>query len=152
MERFHIFLVFLPFSMVGYGLGFVLIIVGIISLVLSFHLKLRSINEVYPIVSKTWFGFSKTKTLVSLIMGVVLSIDYLFFDTDVMFLTYLRINSAMILLYIIIPRYGMIEPNRNLKLYFSFYHHQPPPVLPWQLPTNFNPNSVKLIVVSSKSE
>ena len=138
--------------MVGYGLGFVLIIVGIISLVLSFHLKLHSINEVYPIVSKTWFGFSKTKTLVSLIMGVVLSIDHLFFDTDVIFLTYLRINSVMILLYIIIPRYGMIEPNRNLKLYFSIYHHHPPPVLPWQLPTNFNPNSVKLIVVSSKSD
>ena len=136
--------------MVGYGLGFVLIIVGIISLVLSFHLKLHSINE-DPIVSKTWFGFSKTKTLVSLIMGVVLSIDA-FFDTDDMFLKYLRINSVMILLYIIIPRYGMIEPNRNLKLYFRVYHHQPPPVLPWQLPSNFNPNSVKLIVVSSKEE
>ena len=134
--------------MVGYGLGFVLIIVGIISLVLSFHLKLHSINE-DPIVSKTWFGFSKTKTLVSLIMGMVLSIDA-FFDTDEMFLTYLRINSVMILLYIIIPRYGVIEPNRNLKLYFSIYHRHPPPVLPWQLPTNFDPNSVKLIVVSNE--
>jgi hypothetical protein len=133
--------------MVGYGLGFVLIIVGILSLVLSFHLKLHSINE-DPIVSKTWFGFSKTKTLVSLIMGVVLSTD-VFFDTEEMFLTYLRINCVMIL-YIIIPRYGMIEPNRNFELYFSIYHHQPPPVLPWQLPTNFDPNSVKLIVVSSK--
>ena len=109
--------------MVGYGLGFVLIIVGIISLMLSFHLKLHSINE-DSIISKTWFGFSKTKTLVSLIMGVVLSIDA-FFDTDVMFLKYLRINSVMILLYIIIPRYGMIEPNRNMKLYFSIYHHHP---------------------------
>ena len=136
--------------MVGYGLGFVLIIVGIISLVLNFHLKLHSIIE-DPTVSKTWFGFSKTKTLVSLMMGVVLSIDA-FFDTDDMFLKYLRINSVMILLYIIIPRYGVIEPNRNLKLYFSIYHRHPSPVLPWQLPTNFDPNSVKLIVVSSNAE
>ena len=136
--------------MVGYGLGFVLIIIGIISLVLSFHLNLHSMNE-DPVASKTWFGSSKTKTLSSLIMGVVLSIDA-FIDIDEMFLTYLRINSVMILLYIIIPRYGVIEPNRNLKLYFSIYHRHPPPVLPWQLPTNFNPNSVKLTVVSSKAE
>ena len=137
--------------MVGYGLGFILIIVGILSLVLNFHLKLHSINE-DPIVSKTWFGFSKTKSLPSLIMGVVLSINA-FFDTgDIMFLTYLRINSVMTLLYIIIPRYGVIEPNRNLKLYFSIYHRHPSPVLPWQLPTNFDPNSVKLIVVWSKAE
>ena len=150
MERFHIFLFFFLFSMVGYGLGFVLIIVGIMTLVLSFHLKLHSINE-DPIVSKTWFGFSKTKSLASLIMGVVLSCNA-FFHTDIMFLTYLRINSVMTLLYIIIPRYGVIEPNRNLKLYFSIYHRHPSPVLPWQLPTNFDPNSVKLIVVSSKVE
>ena len=137
--------------MVGYGLGFLLIIVGIISLVLSFHFKLHSIDE-DPTVSKPWLGFSKTKTLAALIMGVVLGIVNAFFDNDEMFLTYLRINCVMMLLYIIIPRYGMIEPNRNLKLYFSIYHHHPPPVLPWQLPTNFDPNSVKLIVVSSKEE
>ena len=136
--------------MVGYGLGFVLIIVGIISLVLNFQLKLHSINE-DPIVSRNWFGFSKIKLLASLTLGLVLSINA-FFDTDVMFLTYLRINSVMTLLYIVIPRYGVIEPNRHLKLYFSIYHRHPPPVLPWQLPTNFNPNSVKLIVVSSKVE
>ena len=136
--------------MVGYGLGFVLIIVGIIYLVLNFQLKLHSINE-DPIVSRNWFGFSKIKLLASLTLGLVLSINA-FFDTDVMFLTYLRINSVMTLLYIIIPRYGVIEPNRNLKLYFSIYHRHPSPVLPWQLPTNFDPNSVKLIVVSSKVE
>jgi hypothetical protein len=55
------------------------------------------------------------------------------------------------ILFICIPKY-FINRNENLKLYVSVYHHHPPPVLPWQVPSNFDPNSVKLIIVQSKKE
>ena len=52
---------------------------------------------------------------------------------------------------IMLPKY-YVNQNPSLKLYLSVYHHQPGPVLPWQLPNNFDPNSVKLICVQHKSE
>ena len=52
-----------------------------------------------------------------------------------------------ILAFILIPKY-FINQNENLKLYVSVYHLVPAPVLPWQLPSNFDPNSVKLTYVN----
>ena len=48
--------------------------------------------------------------------------------------------------FILIPKY-YINQNENLKFYVSVYHHVPAPLLPWQLPKKFNPNSVKLVFV-----
>ena len=47
------------------------------------------------------------------------------------------------LIFILIPKYYICQ-NHNMKLYVSVYHHHPPPVLPWQLPNNFDLKSVKL--------
>ena len=49
------------------------------------------------------------------------------------------------------PQY-FINRNENFKLYVSVYHHHPPFVLPWQLPSNFDSNSVKLLYVKSNEE
>ena len=46
----------------------------------------------------------------------------------------------------------LISQNPNLKLYVSIYHHQPPPVLPWQLADDFELGDIKLIVVKKKHE
>ena len=61
----------------------------------------------------------------------------------------LHIKRNLILLFaiIIIPKY-FINQNENLKLYVSVYHWVPAPVLPWQLPKNFNTDSVNLICVN----
>ncbi len=48
--------------------------------------------------------------------------------------------------FILIPKY-FVNRNENLKLYVSVYHLVPAPVLPWQLPSDFDPNSVNLVYV-----
>ena len=53
-------------------------------------------------------------------------------------------------LFILVPKYH-ISQDPILKFYVSVYHHQPPPVLPWQLSENVDPN-VKLIIVNPKNE
>ena len=55
----------------------------------------------------------------------------------------------MVLFCILLPLY-YINQVPTLKLYVSVYHHQPPPVLPWQVPEHFDP-SVHLTVVQWKN-
>ena len=64
--------------------------------------------------------------------------------------TFLHFNILLnaIMIFIIFPKY-VISQNQNLQLYVRVYHHQPPPVLPWQLPENFDSGSVKLIIVQN---
>merc|ERR1719266_644101 len=50
------------------------------------------------------------------------------------------------LFWIVLPTY-YIHQNSNLKLYVKTHLHYPPPILPWQLPEDFNPGSVRLYVV-----
>ena len=50
---------------------------------------------------------------------------------------------------IILPKY-FIRQNLNLKFYLNIYHHQPPPVLPWQIQENFDLGSVKLNIAKMK--
>ena len=61
----------------------------------------------------------------------------------------LRIRNLLTFtfVFILLPKY-FIDQNKNLKLYVSVYHWVPAPVLPWQLPRNFNPNSVNLVCVN----
>ena len=60
-----------------------------------------------------------------------------------------HVNHLLSLLYLLIflPKY-YINQNPSLKLYVNCYHHQPPPVLPWQLPKNFSSDSVRLNVMT----
>ena len=64
----------------------------------------------------------------------------------------LQIHNILItiLMFIFIPKY-YINQNYNPKLYVSVYHWQPAPVLPWQLPDNFDDKSVKLKCIKSKN-
>ena len=55
-----------------------------------------------------------------------------------------------IILFILLPKY-YINQNPNFKLYLSIYHQQPPPVLPWQLPENFDTNGIHLIIADLPS-
>ena len=50
---------------------------------------------------------------------------------------------------ICIPKY-YIHQNENLTLYVKLYHQIPAPVLPWQLPENFDLKSVTLVVHKSE--
>ena len=61
---------------------------------------------------------------------------------------FLHINILLntVIIFILFPKY-VISQNQNLQLYVSVYHHHPPPVLPWQLPENFDCGSVKLTIV-----
>ena len=52
---------------------------------------------------------------------------------------------VIIFWFIFVPK-CYIEQNSNLSFYVSVYHQQPPPILPWQLPNNFDPKSVKLVI------
>ena len=66
-------------------------------------------------------------------------------------LFHLNILLNITIIFIILPRY-MISQNKNCQLYVRVYHHQPPPVLPWQLPNSFDPYSVKLTIVQHENE
>ena len=61
--------------------------------------------------------------------------------------TFLHFNILLntVMIFIVFPKY-VISQNENLQLYVSVYHHHPPPVLPWQLPENFDCGSVKLTI------
>ena len=63
------------------------------------------------------------------------------------YILHVRSNLILSFAFILLPKY-FINQNENLKLYVSVYHWVPAPVLPWQLPKDFNPNSVNLICVN----
>ena len=64
---------------------------------------------------------------------------------------HVRVLFLMAIFFIVIFKY-YINQNHNLKLYLRVYHQIPAPVLPWQLPDNFDPNSVKLKFVTYETE
>ena len=108
-----------------------------------------------PASAKPWKSWS---TLSSIKYAVIISVGFLFVATiiitqqrDIM-VPHLNVLCIVTILYIIVPKLYIINKNRNLKLYVSVYHQQPPPALPWQLPDYFDPNSVKLIFVEHKAE
>jgi hypothetical protein len=63
------------------------------------------------------------------------------------YVVHIRNISSFFFVFILIPKY-FINQNENLKLYVSVYHLVPAPILPWQLPSNFDPKSVKLVCVN----
>ena len=63
-------------------------------------------------------------------------------------LLHIHILLNVIMIFVLFPKY-VISQNQNLQLYVRVYHHHPPPVLPWQLPENFDSGTVELIIVQN---
>lgn len=115
-----------------------------------FQRNLRTIKDLKP--SRSAFS---SRFVFFVIAGT------LFLGISVIFKNYVKIavlNTPHLfilfsntLIFIIVPKY-YVRQNRNLKLYVNVYHHIPPPVLPWQLPENFDLKSVKLTCVSHKEK
>ena len=143
-------------SIIRSGLGWILCTIGILSFVVIFYCKLHSIEEtIHSTSNNSGILFSRFKYVFVLITSFLfVSIIFLIFNfddnNDIVFLNmFLLIHTVII--FIFITRHHFSQ-NPNFKLYLSIYHHQPPPVLPWQLPYNFDPNSVKLKFVLYKNE
>ena len=145
---FHIF------SLIGNGIGFALSNLGILWLLLMFRCNLHSIKE-QSSTRSSWssslMSFKFAVFFFVVIFITAISILFPFDHSKNIYLFHVKNNLLLIFTFISIPRY-YINQDPNLKIYVSVYHHQPPPVLPWQLPRNFTPNSVKLICVSAKNE
>ena len=139
---------FLLFSIVKNGIGWIICCIGILIFLLKIQLNLRSIDE------QTQTRNSNTIKFISVCFGcisfITTAVLLSYMNTEKNFYyQHLRTLLNNVILFICIPKY-FINQNENCKLYVSVYGHHPPPVLPWQLPTNFDPNSVKLKVVQLK--
>ena len=135
------------FSIFKNGFGWILCNLGILTLVLKFRLNLHSLEEeTQPRTTRI------TRKFLCVLFGIITFITtsvYLSYSSNNLFIQHLHNLLNIAIVFICIPKY-FINQNHNLKLYVSVYHHHPPPVLPWQLPSNFDPNSVKLITVQSQ--
>ena len=112
-----------------------------------FNFKLHTIKDTSskkPHLHYILFTVTFT-TLISLAFGVIDDVGNIAIKTRFLYCFIVTIFG------IFLPKY-YISQNPSLKLYVSVYHHHPPPVLPWQLPDNFNPNSVELVCVQSIKE
>ena len=129
------------FSIMFIGLGFFLCILGILFFILIFNCKLHTLME--PKQNRRKMFLSK-KFLIALFLSICFGITCIFIPLiDDILRVHLIYFLQLVSVHIILPIY-YIKQNPNMQLYLSVYHHQPPPVLPWQLPKNFEPNSVKL--------
>ena len=142
--------------MVRSGLGWILCLIGSLSFVVFFYCKLHSIKETTNSTrNDSWIVFSRFNNVFVLITAFLfVSIIFLTFNfdgnSDIVFLNVFVLMHTAIL-FIFLTRHHFSQ-NPNFKFYLGIYHHQPPPVLPWQLPYNFDPNSVKLKFVLHKNE
>ena len=136
------------FSLVRNGLGFGLGTLGIVWLLLLHHVNLRTIKEP-PKTKYPWISCSSLKltfSLMFLILFQAITMLFSFLFTWNIYVLHLKTILNFFFAFILIPKY-FINQNENLKLYVSVYHWVPAPILPWQLPENNIPNSVKLICV-----
>ena len=117
---------------------------------LVFHCKLHTIPD-----NSLEDGLKKYSNISSLvfIMGFGVFAQYVFYffipsenkshnEIDIILHHFLYLILSTFW-FIFVPK-CYIKQNSNLSFYVSVYHQQPPPVLPWQLPNNFDPKSVKL--------
>ena len=137
------------FSVLKNGLGLVICDVGILIFLLKFRFNLRSLDEQEQSSNSKIVKFIPVCFAIFSLVTASLLISKL--DKDNLFFQHLINLLNIFILCICMPQY-FINRNENFKLYVSVYHHHPPPVLPWQLPNKFDPNSVKLIIVESKNE
>ena len=141
---------FFIFSFVRNGLGFGLTNLGILWLSILHHARLHTIKELpkttrYPFVSYSSLKITISFMFVILFVAITSLLSFLF--TWNIYVLRIRNLFTFTFVFILLPKY-FIDQNKNLKLYVSVYHWVPAPVLPWQLPRNFNPNSVNLVCVN----
>ena len=137
------------FSLVRNGLGFGLGTLGIVWLLLLHHVNLRTIKEP-PKTEYQWISCSSLKLTFSLMFLILFQASIVLFSflfTWNIYVLHLRFLLNFSIAFILIPKY-FINQNENLKLYVSVYHWVPAPILPWQLPENNFPFSVKLTCVN----
>ena len=137
------------FSFVKNGLGYALGVMASLSLSILHRVNLRTISEP-PKTRYLWISYSSLKfTIFSLFLILILAATILFpflFQFNI-YVLYIKDIFSLFFAFVLVPKY-FINQNENLKLYVSVYHLVPAPVLPWQLPCNFDPNSVKLTYVN----
>ena len=139
-------------SLIRNGLGLSLSTLGILFLFLLHHVNLRTIKEPsntrYPRISYSSMKLTVSFSLVLLFQAIASLFSILF--TWNIYVLHIRNILSLFFAFVLIPKY-FINQNENLKLYVSVYHWVPAPLLPWQLPKIFNPNSVKLICINHPS-
>ena len=144
---------FIFFSFVGNGLGFVLTTLAILLLSLLHRVNLHTIKEPRKTNYPLYLTCLKSETLklsiffMFMIFFLCITMLFSFIFTWNIYVLHIRSNLILSFAFILLPKY-FINQNENLKLYVSVYHWVPAPVLPWQLPKNFNTDSVNLICVN----
>ena len=125
------------------GFGQILIILGILIFVVLFHKNLHTIEEKQPL--RRLPTFLSFKSIGPPCIGLFICVLLLFLRHDVdesLLLTHIQILCFVTTLCICVLKY-YISQNENLEFYVSIYHKVPAPVLPWQLPEDFDKGSVR---------
>ena len=138
------------FSFVRNGLGFGLTTLGILWLSILHHVSLRTIKEPPKTTRYPYVSYSSLKITIRFIFVILfgaITSHLSFLLTWNIYVLRIRNLLNFTFGFIVLPKY-FIDQNKNMKLYVSVYHWVPAPVLPWQLPRNFNPKSVKLVFVN----
>ena len=149
------------FSIVKDGLGQVLILFGITIFIIQFNRNLHSIRD--PDVEKIKKKLDKKIPSIFLskyfrtacFFGIFSAVMIIFFRYEEKNINNILVTHFQILFFtttigIFIPKY-YIHQNENLILYVKLYHQIPAPVLPWQLPENFDLKSVTFDYASYNS-
>ena len=121
----------------------------VLLLSLLHRLNLRTIKD----PKKTrylWISYSSLKfTILSMFIILILAATVLFpflFQFNI-YVLHIKDILSLFFAFVLVPKY-FINQNEHSKLYVIVYHLVPAPVLPWQLPCNFDPSSVKLTYVN----
>ena len=115
-------------------------------LLLLQRINLRTINErpkpKYQRISYASLKLTISFMFVMLFQAIIMLLS-IFFTWNI-YVLHIRNILNLFCDFILIPKF-FINQNQNLKLYVSVYHWVPAPILPWQLPKNYNLNTVKVI-------
>ena len=131
------------FSIIGNGFGLLFGLFFIFVFVLRHHMKLHVLNES---TSKRSLLKVLFHTIVCLFVTIMFLSSIFHIYDDETFTSHVRYFVIILYAWIFLPKY-YINQNPSLKLYVNYYHHQPAQILPWQLPNNFDPDSVELNIV-----
>ena len=140
--------------MVRNGIGLVLTIFGNISFMITFHCCLYSIREEPSTRKPQIFSYIFSPFFIfCYLMAIFLFLPIFthFYMIENFYILQIINILHVTIVYILVPSYN-INQDSLLKFYVSVYHHQPPPVLPWQLPKNFHHDSIQLICAQPKNE
>ena len=108
-------------------------------------MKLHVLNES---TSKKSLVKALIHTIVCLFVTIMFLSSIVHIYDEETFISHVKYFVIIFYAWIFLPKY-YINQNPSLKLYVNYYHHQPAPILPWQLPNNFNPDSVELNIVKT---